>query len=826
MITRRILGAFLSEAGSQALREGLRYLKEGRVGELVGTASSIRSVVGGTGGDYDVALWSEDGRLSHRCSCPSWRDPCKHQVAVALGLSESYGWALGEMAADDPGSPSPQEGGETHDAEPSRESALNERQAAALHESLKVEIAEPPTLTVRSESGFSYEVTLRGQAGGPHSCTCPDFEANRLHTCKHVERVRLWLHRGARLDDDFSAAASAPRIYLRFGEVIEPRLFGTPTSSADAVKAQEVFDEKGVLRRPLATDDEALLAFLQEMGELVEERALRWVRRRVARRPGLCFRATDAPEKVLPNLLHDPPSHVWEGAQFLATSGRALLADEMGLDKAAQAVLGAALLRSARHPACAVTIVCPAPQRRKWISTIASWLGERASALEGDESVRRKTIARRPAWLITHYGQIPVDHEYHRKHAPDLLIIDAIQRAGNHRLRIARLLGSIDARYVFALAGIPLEDRLEDAYAIGQLVDQRLLPPLWQLERDHFVRDRSGRKIVLCRNVDALRPKLAPALLRRRREDPTSSLPDRLHSTSYFSIPDVVKSSYDEALEELTDLCVEPVFLPGEAGRALELLEVAQRLAGGMLDPQDAAMDPLEDESPCDKISELRVLLEELCLGEGRRVAVFSQWAESTRQTARICDRLSIPVLLLDDDTPPRRLPRLMREFFSEKGPAVLVATDRVLDDLEDSIEVEVVILVDHPWIRPMRRRRQRRLQRPAPHPPPLVVSLITEKTIEEKIVRLARDQPDLLDSAFRGDLEQPIADHIDPQSLRAMLRALIAGDDRSDRYRATVDGETLHRIVSALAPSIPPSHRASLAAVLRAMADALESKE
>lgn len=122
------------------------------------------------------------------------------------------------------------------------------------------------------------------------------------------------------------------------------------------------------------------------------------------------------------------------------------------------------------------------------------------------------TAAARPAWLVTHYEQVWRDYEHHTRHAPDLLIIDEAQRAKRLATRTARVLKAIDARHVFALTGTPLENRLEEAYAIAQLVDQRLLPPLWQLDRDHFVRDEAGRRVVMYRGLGALRSQLAPRL--------------------------------------------------------------------------------------------------------------------------------------------------------------------------------------------------------------------------------------------------------------------------------------------------------------------------
>src|SRR5438093_5925286 len=88
MITSELLETFLDGAGGQALREGTRYAREARVGDLVGSGEGVSTVVRGLSSDYETVLWVEGERLEHRCSCPSWRDPCKHEVAAALVLKQ------------------------------------------------------------------------------------------------------------------------------------------------------------------------------------------------------------------------------------------------------------------------------------------------------------------------------------------------------------------------------------------------------------------------------------------------------------------------------------------------------------------------------------------------------------------------------------------------------------------------------------------------------------------------------------------------------------------------------------------------------------------
>ncbi len=89
MITQALIDRFVAGAKGQALREGTRYAQEARVGEFVGSGRSTTAVVRGKTGDFEVVLWSQGDSLAHRCTCPSWRDPCKHEIAAALSLRQS-----------------------------------------------------------------------------------------------------------------------------------------------------------------------------------------------------------------------------------------------------------------------------------------------------------------------------------------------------------------------------------------------------------------------------------------------------------------------------------------------------------------------------------------------------------------------------------------------------------------------------------------------------------------------------------------------------------------------------------------------------------------
>ena len=461
-----------------------------------------------------------------------------------------------------------------------------------------------------------------------------------------------------------------------------------------------------------------------------------------------------------------------------------------------------------------------------------------------------------------------------QQHPPDLLIIDEAQRAKGLWTRTARVLKAIGARYVFALTGTPLENRLEEAYAIAQLIDQRLLPPLWQLDRDHFVRDPDGRRVVLYQGLGALRSRLAPAFLRRRKEDVALDLPERVRVTAMLPMHEAVVPTYDDVLAQVARIASKKVLLPVDLERMQRLLVIARRCCNG---PHMLGHEVEDRKVP--KLEELEQALRDLCLGEGRKAVVFSEWTDMTDRAEALCRRLRLPVFHLHGGVSVRSRPALLRAFTEQKGPAVFVSTDAGGVGLNLQV-ADVVINLDLPWNPARLEQRIARVHRIGSKRAVQELLLVTKDSIEERILRLHDTKRDVLaniwdkgdrdtiaapggSGAFRemiasllrvGSAQVPAAESTpepsadspldlvatpegavagpsdfadvtsaDPASVSS-TPAAAAGSEVRSTTSITVDPAALLAAVSAIAPTLPPDHRKSLAAVLRVLAEGLES--
>ena len=79
--------------------------------------------------------------------------------------------------------------------------------------------------TVKSASGKTYRIAVRGSGLFENYCSCPDFAVNTLGTCKHIEAMLLRLrHRHQKKLETAEYKRTRASISLQYGDSIEVRL--------------------------------------------------------------------------------------------------------------------------------------------------------------------------------------------------------------------------------------------------------------------------------------------------------------------------------------------------------------------------------------------------------------------------------------------------------------------------------------------------------------------------------------------------------------------------------------------------------------------------
>ena len=222
-----------------------------------------------------------------------------------------------------------------------------------------------------------------------------------------------------------------------------------------------------------------------------------------------------------------------DGVAFAAGVGRAVLADDMGLGKTIQGI-GVAELLSRHAPVSKVLVICPASLKSQWRLEIKRFSTRSCQIVLGSAKDRPAQYDSDRFFTVCNYEQVLRDFLSIERVRWDLIILDEGQRIKNWEAKTSRVIKALKSPFALVLTGTPLENRLDDLFSVVEFIDDRRLGPAFRFFNRHKVVDEKG-KLLGYQNLDELRAKLKPILLRRTRKGVIKELPPR--TTRVLRIP-------------------------------------------------------------------------------------------------------------------------------------------------------------------------------------------------------------------------------------------------------------------------------------------------
>jgi SNF2 family DNA or RNA helicase len=647
------------------------------------------------------------------------------------------------------------------------------------------------------KTGGQYTVSIRGFETGDNTCTCPDFRSNTLGTCKHVEAVLESLKEEAPPHlRQRKAAVTRPEIFLHYGEQLQIGLHLPPRRSDQlSALAQRFFESKGFWKN--SASYEVLIAAVESVPEqvVIFTDAMEFMdreieRHQMARREReLSAEISTADSTItagklqsaLGNLLKTPLyDYQLQGAIFLACRGRCILGDDMGLGKTVQAMAAVELLVRERGIE-RVLVVAPASVKYQWETEIHRFTDRPVQVIEGGQETRLSQYSEPAFYRLVNYEQVLRDLEPLNAWQPDLIILDEAQRIKNWESKISRAVKKLRSRYAFVLTGTPLENRLEELYSIVQFVDDRRLGPPFQFLHEHLIVD-DKYKLLGYRNLDKVREKLAPILLRRTRGEVLSQLPERTDSTLYVEMTAEQRGPYEEQRIALARLLQKKILTDLDRKRILCCIANLR-----MLCDSTWLFDKKTNVSP--KLEEFAELMQELGEEGSHKAVVFSQWEMMLEKASERLRQLKIDHAFLHGRIPSKDRKAVLQRFHEEPDCRVLLSTDAGGTGLNLQV-ADTVINLEIPWNPAVLEQRIGRVHRMGQSNPVRVILLVTRGSIEERVLRTIEIKRALFTGVFDGDNDEVGFDSLARPAFLDSVRDLI-GEPEEKESRRQADRET-----------------------------------
>jgi len=639
-------------------------------------------------------------------------------------------------------------------------------------------------------TGGQYRVSIRGFDVGDNTCECPDYRTNTLGTCKHIEAVL------ASLRDETppqlrrrKAAVTHPEVYLNYGEQLRIGLHLPPRHS-DQLRAlaEAFFDPRGLWKGGDAYQK------LIELAEQVPEQvtifsdAMDFMEREIERRE-MAQREQELleqleqgePPAALRDLLAVPLyPYQMRGALFLACRGRSILGDDMGLGKTVMTLAAVELLVRERGIE-RVLVVAPASVKYQWDTEIRKYTSRTVQVIDGGVQERRALYRQPTFYRLINYEIAVRDLDELNAWQPDLIVLDEAQRIKNWEAKTTRAVKRLRSRYAAVLTGTPLENKLEELYSIVQFVDDRRLGPAFQFLHDHRLLDADG-KLIGYRNLDKVREKLAPILLRRTRAEVLSQLPARTDTIVYVEMADAQRAPYAEHSHTLARLLQKKYLTEVDRRRILACITNLRMLCDStfLLDKQTTV-------SP--KLEELEELLRELLGADPHKVVIFSQWELMLRQAVQVVEKLGLGFAVLHGGVRGKDRRGLLERFRDDPDCRVFLSTDAGGTGLNLQA-ADTVINLEVPWNPAVLEQRIARVHRMGQHRPVQVFNLVMRDTIEERVLRTLSAKRSLFAEIFTGTNEEVIFATLGQQTFLETVREL-TGEQPPAAAPATVPAAT-----------------------------------
>lgn len=468
-----------------------------------------------------------------------------------------------------------------------------------------------------------------------------------------------------------------------------------------------------------------------------------------------------------------------EGLSWLALLHRhrlgGILADDMGLGKTLQllALIAHAKNLGDERPWLVVAPTSVLPTWRDEAARFAPAL--RVAVVEATAVRRERTIAEVAAdvdIVVAPYGVVRADAEEFAGPHWAGVVLDEAQFVKNPATRIHRAIAALRTDAVFAATGTPIENGLDDLWALLALTAPGLFPSIRQFREDYTraieqlpadaptALSAAAAGAHREKTLDRLRRRVRPFLLRRTKDVVASDLPPKQEQEIAVAMGPAHQELYDRVLQRerqkvlglLDDLDRQRFIV----FRSLTLLRMLA-LAPGLVDERDAHLGS----------AKLDVLLERLVevAAEGHRALVFSQFTSFLDLAAARLDAAGLAYAHLDGSTARRGD---VIEGFRGGDASVFLISLKAGGFGLTLTEAEYVFVLD-PWWNPAAESQAiDRAHRIGQTRSVFVYRLIAAGTVEEKVRALQHRKAALFDAVIDDD--DAFAASLDADDIRGLL--------------------------------------------------------
>ena len=443
---------------------------------------------------------------------------------------------------------------------------------------------------------------------------------------------------------------------------------------------------------------------------------------------------------VIPNINGELRPYQVDGVKWLLTlykySLGGILADDMGLGKTIETI---AFINATKGDK-PILIVSPKSLVFNWVSEFSKFAKDiPVYPIIGTVEERAKIIKKinndKFGVFFISYDSLRNEYENLLDYTFDVVILDEAQFIKNMHAKKTNAVKQINALHTIALTGTPIENNIYDLWSIFDF-----LMPHYLLDyedfKDSFENNDEYYQIV--------KEKVAPFILRRRKEDVLKDLPEKYEVIVTTEMSQEQRKLYDafrlKAKEELKS--------SDGGSKVMEVLSIITRLRQICVDPS-TFVDNFEGESG--KITMLKEIIERR-MSEGHRFLIFSQFVSALNIVKEEIEKMGIKYFMITGDTNAKERLRICNVFNENEEYKIVLISLKAGGAGLNLVGADVVVHLDPWWNYSAQNQASDRAHRIGQTRTVEVIKLIAENSIEERVVNLQNEKKELVDKVISND--------------------------------------------------------------------------
>ncbi|WP_156290125.1 DEAD/DEAH box helicase [Oceanobacillus salinisoli] len=407
-----------------------------------------------------------------------------------------------------------------------------------------------------------------------------------------------------------------------------------------------------------------------------------------------------------------------------------ILADDMGLGKTLQSIAYIASEPVVHGPHL---IVAPSSVVYNWKNEFEKFVPDlKVAIMTGAPSERHhkmEEMTDMDVW-ITSYATLRQDIELYRERTFQSLILDEAQYIKNYATKTSRAMREVKATRKFALSGTPIENSIDELWAIFQVILPGLMP------NQRTFKQLSNEKISMITK---------PFILRRLKKDVLKELPEKIESVHVSELTKDQKDLYVGYLRQVQQEAAQSMKESGFNQNRMKILAGLTRLRQICCHPS-MFIENYEGQS-----GKLEQLMETVrsTIENGKRMLIFSQFTSMHEIIIERLEKEGLDYFYLSGQTQSQERVEMSERFNNGEKSIFLISLKAGGTGL-NLTGADTVILYDLWWNPAVEDQATGRAHRFGQKNVVQVIRLVTEGTIEEKIYDLQQKKRELIDQVIQ----------------------------------------------------------------------------